>query len=183
MILLLLLSTAALAQSEKRAPIKEGVKSKLADQAPVKEKEAAPLPPKKLEEALRLLLSVASKDSAQNAQRRFRPTEIEGLVIDQTVSKIGHDFYDVFFGQWDPPSDLGDFTVVVREKPGRGNNTLVSVEVNESELLELPLPPRYEDIEAAALYSMSVAVDFLVNSRNISQQLEQTADNPGTEVF
>jgi curli production assembly/transport component CsgE len=105
------------------------------------------------------------------------------LVIDQTVTKIGHDFYDIFFGQWDPPAGLGDFTVVIREKPGRATTTIISMEVNDNELLELPLQPKYEAIEEAALYSLAVAQEYLVNASNVSQQLERTADDPGTEVF
>jgi len=148
---------------------------------------AAPLPAKKVEEALRLLLQATApaQDSAQSSsRRRFRPTEIEGLVLDQTVSKIGHDFYDVFYTRWEPPANLGDFTVVIREKPARGGfGSLISVEVNEAELLELPLQPRYDVIEEAALYSVEVAVGYLINAQNISQQLERSLDNPGTEVF
>lgn len=148
--------------------------------------EAAPLPPQKLEESLRLLLQLSNQtqDTLQARQlRRLRAAEIEGLLIDQTVSKIGRDFYDVFYAQWEPPAGLGDFTVVIREKPGRGLNFLVSVEVNDEELLELPLQPRYEVIEEAATYSVQVALGYLLNANDISQQLERAADDPGTEVF
>ncbi|WP_188810557.1 CsgE family curli-type amyloid fiber assembly protein [Hymenobacter cavernae] len=124
------------------------------------------------------------QDTVQaNQQRRFRPTEIEGLVIDQTITKMGHDFYDVFYAQWEPPQDLGDFTVVIREKPSRGINSLVSLEVNENELLELPLQPRYEIIEEAAAYGVEVALGYLINAKNVGQQLEQGPDNPGKETF
>lgn len=179
----LLVAGPARAQATRRPPVRENNKSPLSNQAPVKEKEVTPLSPKKLEEALRLLLNATGKDSAQAPQPSFRPTEIDGLVIDQTVSKVGHDFYDVFLANWEPPEGLSDFTVVLREKPGRSNSILVSVEVNENELLELPLQPKYEAIEEAAFYSLAVATEFLINSRNVSNQLEKTADDPGTEVF
>lgn len=148
-----------------------------------KESEGAPLSAKKLEEALQLLLK-ATSDSSQNRQRRqFRPTEIEGLVMDQTITKVGHDFYDEFFTKWEPPAEFGDYTIVIREKPARGTSTLISVEVNDNELLELPLQPRAEVIEEMAAYALDVAAGFLQQARNQSSQLEKAADDPGTEVF
>lgn len=168
-------------QGTRRLPVREGSKEQNSNQAPVKEKEATPLSPKKLEEALRLLLNSSNKDSVQVQQQK--PLEIESFVIDQTVTKIGHDFYDIFYNGWEPPPGLSDFTIVIREKPGRGITTIISMEVNDNQLLELPLQPKYEAIEEAAFYSLDVAQDFLVNSSNVSQQLERSDDDPGTEVF
>ncbi|MCB2408992.1 curli production assembly/transport protein CsgE [Hymenobacter lucidus] len=150
-----------------------------------KESEAAPLPAKKLEEALQLLLKATSKDSSQvnNQRRRFRPTEIEGLVMDQTITKVGHDFYDAFYSLWEAPAEAGDFTIIIHEKPARGTSTLISVEVNENELLELPLQPKAEVIEETATYASEVATDFLVRSRNDSRNLEQHGGRQPTEVF
>lgn len=168
-----LLSASATAQTKKPAA-KPNVQ---------KESEGAPLSAKKLEEALQLLLK-ATSDSSQNRQRRqFRPTEIEGLVMDQTITKVGHDFYDEFFTKWEAPADFGDYTIVIREKPARGTSTLISVEVNDSELLELPLQPRAEVIEEMAAYALDAAAGFLQQARSQSNQLEKAADDPGTEVF
>ncbi|GAA4013011.1 hypothetical protein GCM10022408_27330 [Hymenobacter fastidiosus] len=142
------------------------------------------MPAKKLEEALQLLLKATVQDSAKlNSQRRrFRPTEIEGLVVDQTITKVGHDFYDAFFALWEAPADAGDFTVTIREKPARGINILVSVEVNDNELLELPLQSKAEVIEETAAYAVGVAIEYVTNSRNVSQQLE-TGDQTGSGIF
>ncbi|TGE18627.1 CsgE family curli-type amyloid fiber assembly protein [Hymenobacter elongatus] len=156
-----------------------------APQKVTKESEAAPLPAKKLEEALQLLLKATTQDSSQvsNQRRRFRPTEIEGLVMDQTITKVGHDFYDAFYSIWEAPAEAGDFTIIIHEKPSRGTSTLISVEVNENELLELPLQPKAEVIEEMATYAFEVATDFLVRSRNDSRNLEQQGNKQRTEVF
>ncbi|WP_167856231.1 CsgE family curli-type amyloid fiber assembly protein [Hymenobacter metallicola] len=150
-----------------------------------KESEAAPLPAKKLEEALQLLLKVTTKDSSQvnNQRRRFRPTEIEGLVMDQTITKVGHDFYDAFYSIWEVPAEVGDYTIIIHEKPARGTSTLISVEVNENELLELPLQPKAEVIEETAAYAFEVATNFLVQLRNDSKHLEQQGGRHPLEVF
>ncbi|WP_188558270.1 CsgE family curli-type amyloid fiber assembly protein [Hymenobacter glacieicola] len=165
------------AQTRAQAPAKAGAKPKVP-----KESEAAPLSAKKLEEALQLLLK-ATSDSAQNRQRRqFRPTEIEGLVMDQTITKVGHDFYDEFFTKWEAPAEIGDYTIVIREKPARGTSTLISVEVNDNELVELPLQPKAEAIEEMAAYALEVAAGFLQQTRNESRQLER-GGRAAVEVF
>ncbi|UOQ71670.1 curli production assembly/transport protein CsgE [Hymenobacter cellulosilyticus] len=150
-----------------------------------KEAEAAPLPAKKLEEALQLLLKATKKDSSQVAtqRRRFRPTEIEGLVMDQTITKVGHDFYDAFYSIWEAPADAGDFTILIQEKPARGTSTLISVTVNDSELLELPLQPKPEVIEETASYAFEVTTQFLLQARNDSRLLEQNGNRQPAEVF
>ncbi|MFD2785233.1 CsgE family curli-type amyloid fiber assembly protein [Hymenobacter rubripertinctus] len=151
-------------------------------EAVVKESEAAALPPKKLEEALRLLLQVVSDSSAGQARRQFKATEIDGLVMDQTISKFGHDFYDQFYTHWEVPPGVTDFTIVVREKPARGTSTLISLEVNDNELLELPLQPKAEVVEELAAYALSVAQSFLIQAREESRQLEHGGRVP-PEVF
>ncbi|SNR80231.1 CsgE family curli-type amyloid fiber assembly protein [Hymenobacter mucosus] len=142
------------------------------------------LPAAKVEEALRLLLqATATPDSLQNNRLQLPEAEINGLVIDQTITKIGRDFYGLFYGQWDPPQGLGEYTVVIQEKPGRGTTTLISVTVNDNALVDLPLSPNNDAIEDAVAYSLSLTLDYLINARNVSQQLDTTADNPGTEVY
>ncbi|MBO0360727.1 hypothetical protein J0X19_22390 [Hymenobacter sp. BT186] len=132
---------------------------------------------------MRLLLKATAPDSAQAALRRLPETEISGLLIDQTLTKIGHDFYALFYAQWDPPPNLGEFTVLIREKPGRPPSTLIALEVNENLLVELPLSPNYEALEEAVAYGLNAATDYLINARTVGQQLEKTADDPGKEVY
>lgn len=132
---------------------------------------------KQLEEALRRLLRA---DSVQT--RRFRPTEIEGLIVDQTLTKVGHDFYDVFYTTWEAPPGATDFTVTLRERIGRGTSTLVTVDVNDTELLELPLQPKFDLVEAAAQEAVAVAQDFLRSAQTVTKQLDR-ADQAGAGLF
>ena len=126
------------------------------------------LPPRQLEEALRLLLRA---DSAGRLPRRTG-TESQGLVMDQTISKLGRDFYDLFYGAFEAPPGVGDFTIVLVERQARANNAVVALLVNDTELFELPLPPRAEMMEETAQAAVAAAFDFLVQAQNISRQLE-----------
>jgi len=130
----------------------------------------APLAPAKLEEALRLLLradSLATLRAVKNGG-----TESQGLVLDQALTKLGHDFYDQFYGTFEAPLGAADYTIVIAEKPARGNSALVVLTVNESELLELPLPTRADQMEEVVAAAVEVAQGYLLDAQNLSRQLE-----------
>ena len=145
---------------------------------PIREKSAPPLPgqaaplaPQKMEEALRMLLRADSVNSRR--QQAQLGLESSGLVVDQTITKIGHDFYDQFYARWEVPPGTDNFTIVINERPSRGNNAIVALTVNDTELLEFPLQAKYDLIEEAAIQAVDVAGGFLQQAQNLSRQLER----------
>jgi curli production assembly/transport component CsgE len=136
---------------------------------------AKPLPPAKLEEALRLMLR------ADSLSRRTGP-ESAGLVLDQAITKVGHDFYDLFYGAFEAPPNSTDFTVLVGERPGRGNSSLFVLTVNDQELIETPLPTRQDQLEELAAQAVEIAQGYLVELQNVSRQLESGQRTP-LEVY
>lgn len=161
------------------APAKAPLQRKPVQPAPSKPRvqitpSAKPLPTAQLEEALRLLLHADS-----TARRPARTgTEAEGLVLDQALSKLGHDFYDQFYSQFEAPTGSTDFSIVVSERPARGNTSLVVLTVNETELLEMPLPTRFDQMEETVDYAVDLAQNFLAEALNVSKQLESGRQAP-----
>lgn len=131
----------------------------------------APLAPAKLEEALRLLLRADSVATLQG--RKLGGSESQGLVLDQAVTKLGHDFYDQFYSTFEAPMGVVNYNVVVAERPARGNSALVVLTVNDTELLELPLPTRADQMEEIVAAAVETAQGFLQDALNTSRQLEQ----------
>ncbi len=76
--------------------------------------------------------------------------EIDGLIVDETLSKIGRDFYDYFYSRWQAPPDAVNFTVTITEQPVPGLGTRVLVKVNDELVFQAQLQPREELIENAA---------------------------------
>lgn len=130
----------------------------------------APLAPAKLEEALRLLLKADSVATVRN--RQLGGSESQGLVLDQAVTKLGHDFYDQFYGTFEAPMGITDYNIVVAERPARGNSALVVLTVNDTELLEMPLPTRTDQMEEIVAAAVETAQEFLQEALNTSRQLE-----------
>ena len=118
-------------------------------------------------------------DSIQSLrQRGSMGPESSGLIVDQTITKIGRDFYDQFFSHWEPPPGNEDFTIVINERPSRGNNAIVALTVNENELLEFPLQAKFDLIEEAAQQAIEIATGFLQQAQNLSRQLERGNKQP-----
>lgn len=180
LLLCLLCSQPGFAQAERKRPARADASPKAIDQAPVRESENGGIPARKLEEALQLLLRA---DSLQSVRRKaVTTTEIASLVLDQTITKPGHDFYDLFYNTWEAPAGIEEFTITIGEKPGRVNSTLVTLRVNEEDLLEMPLQPNPELIEEAVADATAIAFDYLQQQRNLSRQLEKE-DLGGSGIY
>ena len=44
---------------------------------------------------------------------------IDGLLVDDTKTKSGKDFYDLFYQQWEAPAGAKNYTIFIIEKPFR----------------------------------------------------------------
>lgn len=134
--------------------------------APARKLPAA-LPPAQVEEALRLLLRA---DSA--GQRPARGPESAGLVLDQTLTKLGRDFFELFYNGFEPPAGALDYTIVIGERPVRPGAALVAVSLDGTDLLELPLSPRYDQMVEIAAEAIDLVKGQLAENLRVSRQLE-----------
>jgi len=58
--------------------------------------------------------------------------EIDGLLIDETKTKSGRDFYEYFYKDWTAPVGVKNYTIYIIEKPYRLNNTIIEIKINET---------------------------------------------------
>ena len=108
--------------------------------------------------------------------------EIGEMVFDETVTKVGRDFYDEFFTNWSNPTQIKDFSITIKEKPMPGIGTQITVMIDEHEILRQFIRPNQEMIELLAEYTVGVATQYLVNYQEIQAQL-QSDDQSGTGIF
>jgi len=87
--------------------------------------------------------------------------EIDGMVIDETRSKVGRDFYDLFYQSWQAPQEVSRFTITISEQPAPGLGTIVTVRANETETFRHRLQPRYEVIQEAARFAVRITHNHL----------------------
>lgn len=78
--------------------------------------------------------------------------EIDGLILDETRSKLAHDFYELFYNSWTAQGySASGRNITIREMPNQiGIGSRVIVEVDGRRLTNLNLQPRAEVIERLA---------------------------------
>ncbi|TFH23454.1 MAG: hypothetical protein E4H10_12095 [Bacteroidia bacterium] len=108
--------------------------------------------------------------------------EIGEMIFDETITKVGRDFYELFFNSWSNPTQIKDFSISIQEKPMPGMGTQITVLIDDQEILKQFVRPNQEMIEMLAEYTVGLAGQYLLNYQEIQLQL-QSDDQSGTGIF
>ncbi|MHA7128919.1 CsgE family curli-type amyloid fiber assembly protein [Algoriphagus namhaensis] len=108
--------------------------------------------------------------------------EIDGLVIDETKTKSGREFYDLFYRDWTAPEGAKNYSIFIVEKPFRLNQTFIEVSINETMVYQTFLQPRYEFIETIAQESIASTQFYLAQYEELVRQLGGE-DQSGSGIF
>ena len=120
----------------------------------------------------------------QQVRQAIDPLDLEigEMIFDETITKVGRDFYELFFNSWNNPTQITDFSISISEKPMPGIGTQITVTIDEHEIVKQFVRPNQEMIEALAEYSVGIAGQYLLNYQDIQLQL-QSDDQSGTGIF
>lgn len=113
-----------------------------------------------------------SQDSLQSKPLEQIELEIDAMVVDQTMTKIGRDFYDLFYSNWEAPLGIKDYNIVIEEKPYPRLGTQITILINDLTVYQSFIQPRYEMIEEAAKFSIQATLNFLFNFEQIKKDLQ-----------
>lgn len=109
--------------------------------------------------------------------------EIDKLIVDETISKAGHDFMEIFFSIWSwPQISNGSFIMVIEERPFRGISTTITITINDLVVFETFLQTRYDILEELAQLAAEQTFAYLINYESIIKQLEGD-DMAGTGIY
>lgn len=108
--------------------------------------------------------------------------EIDGLIMDETMTKVGRDFYDMFFSVWTAPAKAKNYTITIKEMVMPGLATQITVLVNETEVFKQRVQPRYEVLEQMSKYASQMALRYLNNYEKMKAQLDDE-DQQGSGIF
>jgi hypothetical protein len=121
----------------------------------------------KFREAFSQLTGDSVEENEHREQESHHDTEeeillvLDGLVLDETRTKVGRDFYDIFYQNWQAPQDARNFTIRISEQPTPNLGTIISVSVNGTDTFRHRLQPRYEFIEEASQYAVRMTYNHL----------------------
>lgn len=108
--------------------------------------------------------------------------EIDEMIFDETITKVGRDFYDIFYTNWSNPTQIKDFSITIKEMPMPGIGTQITVFIDDYEILKQFIRPNQEMIEMLSSYTVDLVNQFLLNYQEIQTQL-QSEDQSGTGIY
>lgn len=140
--------------------------------------------PQVLKQFVKEYKNTVTKDTMAGKQTKAvsQGAALRNLVMDNTLSKMGQDFYEYFYEQWDPPETERHFTVYIEEKPSPGMGNMVMIKINYDKVFQSRLTPRQEMIKKMAQQAVSRSENYIANYQQIKQQLEG-ADMEGSGIY
>jgi len=136
---------------------------------------------KPIPESLKKLFEKVVKQ-VKTAKSTDYEIEIDGLLVDDTKTKTGKDFYDLFYSRWEPPKGAKNYTISVSEKPFRLTSTLIVVSINDNPVYQSILQPRQDIVEGLSDDAISTTYSYLANYEEILKQLNGD-DMTGSGIF
>lgn len=109
--------------------------------------------------------SVASRSNQQST------ISIDGMVLDETRSKMGTDFYNVFYRYWEPPSEAKNFMITISEQPTPTRGTMISISIDNEMVFQNRLQPRYAYTEKVAKQAVSICYRSLLRQQSSSNPM------------
>lgn len=122
----------------------------------------------------------AQTDSVRNI--KSDEIEVSGLVIDETITKLGKDFYDLVYRKWESIAPQSNLSVFISEKPMPSLGSQISITVNDNLIFQQVIRPNEETLNELSDYAVSVLNDYFTNYEQIQKDL--TGDDlKGTGIY
>lgn len=101
-------------------------------------------------------------------EREFKSDQfiIKGLVSDHTKTKIGRDFFDIFYSSYNLSTDKFPFLIEIIEMPSMGRNSLINIVVEDNIIYSFRLDPSEEFLRMVNYELYRILYSYNLN-RNI----------------
>jgi len=108
--------------------------------------------------------------------------EMTEFIFNETITKLGNDFYHHFFQEWFNPSEVRDLSIHVRERPIPGMGSLVNLVIEDQIIYQGVLRPGPQTVTDAAEAAVKQAQEFMMSYEMMQEQLGR-GDLSGSGIF
>ncbi len=108
--------------------------------------------------------------------------EIDGLLVNDTKTKNGNDFYGMFYDRWEAPKTAKNYSITVYEKPYQLTSSIITISINDEIVYQSILQPRQDLIESQTQEAIAVIQNYLANFEEIMKQMNGE-DLGGSGIF
>ncbi len=126
-------------------------------------------------------LKVEEKNEVEDTATTIRVEDLNFL-FDETVTKMGGDFYREFHSKWENPSDMQGVSIFIGEKPVPGMATQVWIRVDERTIFRAVLRPNQEQLRKEVEKALQQTKSYFINYEAIQKQLDSD-DYSGNGIY
>ena len=127
-----------------------------------------------LEDGGKTEIDTKRQQTATTSQDQAKPQDgfvINGLVIEETLTKAGRDFYRYFYSEYYNRGIISAMNITIEEAPGRGRTTRISVKVGDDLVWQFFSQPRKEFLKQMAQTALNRAIAHLQRLQQQNQQI------------
>lgn len=96
--------------------------------------------------------------------------ELRGLTIDETKTKVGKDFYDQFYIQYNQLPEKSSSAIKISELPTRGTGGQITVEIDDKVVYGFMTNPNEEFITEQVFNSLRYIKEFTANKNLVKNE-------------
>ncbi len=108
--------------------------------------------------------------------------EFMSFVFDETITKIGADFFRMFNRDWENPTDVKGVSLYIKEKPRPGMGAMLMIEADNRVIFQTFVRPNQEQLRQAVKSALQRVESYFINYEVIQKQLG-SEDFSGTGLF
>jgi curli production assembly/transport component CsgE len=92
------------------------------------------------------------------------PEAYGGVVVNQTITVVGHDFYQYFMAGWRDKDMNERFALSIQERPSARWGNLVWVEFAQKRVFQTYLPPSRSAVKAVSEQAVEIAYQNVIDA-------------------
>jgi curli production assembly/transport component CsgE len=96
--------------------------------------------------------------------------EIDGLLVNETKTKPGNEFYNLFYNEWKAPAEARNYQITVSERPFRLITIMIAVFVNENLVYQDILQSNQDTVKTQTLEAISRTQNYLAKYKKTTKQ-------------
>ena len=104
------------------------------------------------------------------------------IIVNNTRTRVGAEFYDYFFSKWEDPSGAEQLIVEINEEPFRARTTRLKITINDEVVVNTYLRPKSDYLENLSEQAIERVKYYITNYREIQESLNRE-DLSGSGIY
>lgn len=114
-----------------------------------------------------VMVPVASASEIASAPLEAEQPKVEaygGVVVNQTITMIGEDFYKLFSTLWNEKANIEPFSLLIRERPSVRQGSQIWIEAGQKRIFQAQLPTTRSHMHELAEQAVEMTYDNLIGA-------------------